>query len=82
MNGPEFHLGKELAEQRLRDSLRANDQRQLASLAAGRRMPRGSFVRRPAALVLAALSRRTVAVVRRLDECVAEDLGRAMASPE
>jgi len=81
LNGPEFHLGKELAEQRVRDSLRAYDDRQLASLA-GRRPPRGSSVRRPAALVLAALSRRTAAVVRRLDECVAEDLGRAMASTE
>ena len=82
MNGPEFHLGKELAEQRVRDSLRAYDERQLVSLAAGRRLPRGSSVRRPAALVLAALSRRIAAVVRRLDECVAEDLGRAMASIE
>ena len=82
MNGPEFHFGKELAEQRVRDSLRAYDERQLASLAAGRRLPRGSCVRRPAALVLAALSRRTAAVVRRLDECVAEDLGRAIVSSE
>ena len=82
MNGPEFHLGKELAELRVRDSLRAYDERQLASLAAGRRLPPGSSVRRPAALVLAALSRRAVAVVRRLDECVAEDLGRTMSSIE
>ena len=82
MNGTEFHLGKELAEQRVRDSLRAYDERQLVALATERRLPRGSFVRRPAALVLAALSRRTAAVVRRLDECVAEDLGRALASIE
>jgi hypothetical protein len=80
LNGPEFHLGKELAEQRVRDSLRAYDERQLVALATPPRVPRGAFVRRPAALVLAALSRRTVEVVRRLDECVAEDLGRAMAS--
>jgi hypothetical protein len=82
LNGPEFHFGKELAEQRLRDSLQAYDERQLVALATARRLPRGSFVRRPAALVLAALSRRTAEVVRWLDECVAEDLGRAMASTE
>ena len=82
MNGPEFHLGKELAEQRVRDSLRAYDERQLIALATERRPPRGSSVRRPAALVLAVLSHRTAVVVRRLDECVAEDLGRAMASIE
>ena len=82
MNGPEFHLGKELADQRVRDSLRAYQERQLVALATPRLLPRGSFLRRPAALVLAAFSRRTAAVVRRLDECVAEDLGRAMASTE
>jgi len=82
LNGPEFHLGNELAEQRVRDSLRAYEERQLVALATERRLPRGSFVRRPAALVLAAFSRRTAAVVRRLDECVAEDLGRTMASIE
>jgi hypothetical protein len=80
--GPEFHLGRYLAEQRVRDRIRAYDERQLVALATERRLPRGSFVRRPAALVLAALSRRTAAVVRRLDECVAEDLGRAMSSTE
>jgi hypothetical protein len=82
LNGPQFHLGKELAEQRLRDSLRAYDERQLVALTLELGLPRGSFVRRPAALVLAAVSRRTAAVVRRLDECVAEDLGRAIASTE
>jgi hypothetical protein len=82
VNGPEFHLAKELAEERVRDSLRAYDERQLVALATRSRLPRGLFVRRPAALVLAAFSRRTAAVVRRLDECVAEDLGRAMASTE
>ena len=82
MNGPEFHLGKELAEQRVRDSLRAYDERQLVALATERRPPRGSTARRRGALVLAAFSRRTAVVVRWLDECVAEDLGRAMASIE
>jgi hypothetical protein len=82
LNGPEFHLAIELAEQRLHDSLRAYDEHQLVALAAETRLARGSFARRPAALLLAALSRRTAAVVRRLDECVGDELGRAMASPE
>ncbi|MBA3234995.1 MAG: hypothetical protein H0T59_03240 [Chloroflexi bacterium] len=41
-----------------------------------------SRLRRPAALVLAALSRGSAAAVRRLDDCVAEDLGRALAPQE
>ena len=38
-----------------------------------------SRLRRPAALVLAALSRGSAAATRRLDECVADELGRALA---
>jgi hypothetical protein len=41
-----------------------------------------SRLRRPAALVVAAVSRGSAAVVRRLDECVADDLGRALAPTE
>ena len=41
-----------------------------------------SRLRRPAALVLAALSRGTAAATRRLDECVADDLGRSLAVSE
>jgi hypothetical protein len=41
-----------------------------------------SRLRRPAARVLAALSRGTAAAVRRLDECVADDLGRSLAVTE
>ncbi len=44
--------------------------------------PRSTALRRPAALVLAALSRGSAAAVRRLDDCVADDLGRALASTE
>lgn len=43
---------------------------------------RPSRIRRSAALGLAALSRGSAAAVRRLDDCVAEDLGRALASTE
>ena len=41
-----------------------------------------SRVRRSAALVLAALSRGSAAAARRLDECVADDIGRALAASE
>ena len=37
-------------------------------------------VRRPVALILAAFSRRTATLVRLLDDCVFEDLGRSLAS--
>ena len=41
-----------------------------------------SHIRRGMALALAALSRGSAAAVRRLDECVADDLGRALAPTE
>jgi len=44
--------------------------------------PKPSRLRRPVAIVLAALSRGTAAAVRRLDDCVADDLGRALAPAE
>jgi hypothetical protein len=43
---------------------------------------RPSRFRRPAALAFAALSRGSAAAVRRLDDCVAEDLGRTLATTE
>lgn len=77
--GPEFHVAGELREERLRDSLRAYRDRQLVAAAAQDQAIRGSVVRRPVALVLAAASRRMAGLVRLLDECVAEDLGRQIA---
>ena len=44
--------------------------------------PKPSRLRRPVAIGLAALSRGTAAAVRRLDDCVADDLGRALAPAE
>ena len=82
MIGPEFHLANELAEARIRDGVRAEHNRQLLRLASQDRPARRSFVRRRAALLLAGLSRATVATVRWLDECVAEDLGRALEPAE
>jgi len=77
-----FHVANELREERIRDSLRAYRTRELVALAARDRPSRASTIRRRFALALAALSRRTVAVVRWLDECVAEDLGRQMSPTE
>jgi hypothetical protein len=42
---------------------------------------RPSRIRRPIAVAFAALSRGSAAAARRLDDCVADDLGRALASP-
>jgi hypothetical protein len=39
-----------------------------------------SFIRRPMAVALAALSRGSAAAARRLDECVADDLSRSLAA--
>ncbi len=38
-----------------------------------------SRLRRPMALILAALSRASAAGVRRLDDCVADELGRSLS---
>jgi hypothetical protein len=43
---------------------------------------RPSRLRRSAALIFAAVSRGSADVVRRLDDCVAEDLGRSLAATE
>ena len=41
-----------------------------------------SRLRRPTALLLAAFSRGTAAAVRRLDDCVADDLSRSLAATD
>jgi hypothetical protein len=41
-----------------------------------------SPLRRPVARALAALSRGSAAAVRRLDDCIADDLGRSLAPSE
>jgi hypothetical protein len=54
----------------------------LAQLAADGYTPSPSLLRRSLARGLAAFSRGAVWVVRRLDSCVADDLGRALAPTE
>jgi len=61
--------------------LEFEEHRLLAEFRAGRE-GETSRVRRSAALVLAALSRGSAAAARRLDECVADDIGRALAPSE
>ena len=61
------------------ERLLAEQRRQLSDADDGRRL---AVVRHPVALVLAALSRGSAAAVRRLDECVADDLGRAISPSE
>jgi len=66
----------EVARDRQRD---ARNQRLVAELRAATPVERRWSLRRPAARVLAGLSRTTAAGVRRLDDCVADDLGRSLA---
>jgi len=65
-----------------RDQARALEQRRLLDEARADLAERPSRIRRSIALVLASLSRASAWAVRRLDECVADDLGRALAPAE
>jgi hypothetical protein len=66
-------LALDIVNERMWD---AREARQAAELAAVRRP---SFPRRTLAQGLAAVSRGSAAAVRRLDDVVADDLGRALA---
>jgi hypothetical protein len=68
----------EVARDRERE---ANEDRLAAEARAGMTST-PSRIRRPAALFIAALSRGAASAVRRLDDCVADDLGRALAPGE
>jgi len=71
-------LALELAEERSAEAERA---RLAARFADGQ--PAGpSIVRRGLAHALAAVSRGSAAAVRRLDDCIADDLGRSLAPTE
>ena len=62
-----------------RDRQREADEDRLAAEARAGMVATPSRLRRPAALLLAAVSRVSAAATRRLDECVADELGRALA---
>jgi hypothetical protein len=73
-----YYLHSYLALQLSRDRLCEADQHRQAAIAAGAKPPLSARVLRPVARVLATASRLAAIVVRRLDECVADDLGRAL----
>ncbi len=64
----------EVTRDRRRDS---DAERMLIEARAGE--PTFSSIRRPIAVALAAVSRGSAAAARRLDDCVADDLGRPLA---
>jgi hypothetical protein len=65
-----------------RDREREARKHELATLAKAGATPHPSRLRRPAAVAFAAFSRGSAVLVRRLDDCVADDLGRALAPTE
>jgi hypothetical protein len=69
------YLAIDLANERARE---AQDARR-AALARANRAPQSSIVRRGLARSLAAVSLGSAFVVRRLDDCVADDLGRSLS---
>jgi hypothetical protein len=73
-----YYLHSYLALQLSRDRLCEADQHRQAAIAAGARPPLSARVLRPVARVLATAIRLAAIVVRRLDPCVADDLGRAL----
>lgn len=71
-------LALDIARERTREA----EQHWLAEAVAGAASARRSRPRRLAAQLLAAVSRGSAAIVRRLDACVADDLGRTLAPAE
>lgn len=71
-------LALDIARQRTREA----EQRWLEGSLIATSTSRVSRLRRLAARSLAAVSRGSASIVRRLDECVADDLGRTLAAAE
>jgi hypothetical protein len=71
-------LALDIARERSREA----EQRWLESALAGTAPSRATRVRRLAARLLASVSRGSAWIVRRLDSCVADDLGRSLAPAE
>lgn len=64
----------ELAEQRRREA----DQDRLAALARAGRTENSRSIRRSTAVALASISTAAASLVRRLDDCVADDLAKRL----
>jgi hypothetical protein len=75
-------LTPDLADDRNREVERSLQLHRLAALASHDRPARRSFIRRPAAQVAAFVSLAAAGAVRRLDECVAEDLEHSLMPTE
>jgi hypothetical protein len=71
-------LALELARERSQEA----EQRWLESRLVTTRPSRTSRIRRMTARLVASVSLGSAAIVRRLDSCVADDLGRTMAPAE
>ena len=71
-------LALDIAQQRTREA----EQRWLEGSLIATSTSRVSRLRRLAARSLATVSRGSASIVRRLDECVADDLGRTLAPAE
>ena len=69
-------------ERRLNQLATSDEERWLLAQTDSLSEPRQWHVRRHIAQGLALASRATATVVRRLDECVADDLGRSLAPTE
>ena len=70
----EAFVALELAEERRREA----DQDRLAALARAARPKKDRSIRRSIAVLLASISSGSASVVRRLDDCVADDLARRL----
>jgi hypothetical protein len=71
-----------LALDAARDRTRNAERAWLEAAMAETETPRPNALRRPAARVLASVSRGSAAIARRLDAHVADDLGRTLAPAE
>jgi hypothetical protein len=72
----ETFVALEIAEQRRREA----DQDRLAALARAGRTDNDRSIRRSTAVVFASLSAAAASLVRRLDQCVADDLAERLGS--
>ena len=69
-------------ERRMRQLAILDEERRALAASSPIAEPRSWHVRRSVAQGLALTSRLTASVVRKLDECVADDLGRSLAPTE
>lgn len=77
-----FELARDREREMNAEHLLAEQRRSLAGSDQDGGGGRLTLVRHPVAVVLAAFSRGSAAAVRRLDDCVADDLGRSLAPTE